>query len=146
MTVACEGFTKLNGSAYRITDDAYSWSDARTQCARYPGGYLATFETAAESTALVAAFPLPASLWTGVEQRVQGSTGVGGGWNNRKGDARTAIPSGFPWKSGEPNDGNGFYYEDGDEDYAKVGADGKFDDASGAEQNRGLCECAAPAA
>jgi hypothetical protein len=142
--VVCEGFTEVGASYYLVTDDAISWNDSVARCGTYPGGYLATFETATEATELIAGLPLPSSVWTGVEQRVQGNTRVAEGWANRRGSARTALPGGFPWKTGEPNDGNGFYFEDNDENMAKLNPDGKFDDTNANQLNRALCECAPP--
>lgn len=143
--VVCEGYTKVGASYYLLATDALrTRPDAATYCSGRPKpGHLATFETIAEIAEVHAAFPgRTASAWTGVVQLKNGGARTFEDWKNLV--AARSIPSGFPWSQGEPNDGNGYYFEDGDEDFADLRSDGKFDDASGSRGNHVLCECDPP--
>lgn len=145
--VVCGGYTKVGASYYLLaTDRTRTHAEAGAYCASRPvPGHLATFDTLAKIDAVHAAFPgRTASAWTGVVQLTDRRSGVSQDWHNLV--ANRSIPQNFPWLSGEPNDGNGYYYEDGDEDFADLRADGKFDDAGASRGNHVLCECDPPAA
>jgi hypothetical protein len=143
-TLECEDFIEIEGSRYIIIPQALSWPDADARCKQIEGAHLATFESAEEVTAVVTGIPVGVDVWTGVTQ-APGFFGFGGqtsGWANlqRNGD-RVALPSGFPWRSGEPNDGNGAYFEDNAQNHADLGADAKFDDSNRSDTKQVLCEC-----
>lgn len=143
--VVCEGYTKVGASYYFLATDALrSHADAVVYCTqRAVPGHLATFETVAEIDAVHAAFPSRTlSAWTGVVQLKSGGARANEDWKNLV--VSRAIPPGFPWSQGEPNDGSGYYYENGDEDFADLRSDGKFDDAPGTRGNHVLCECDPP--
>lgn len=139
--VVCPGFTKIGASYYYRGTTSETWQQAQTECGQLVSGKsrLATFETAAEPTAVAAALQSTGSLWTGVVQKTKFGDGVRDSWVNLV--AGASLPSGFPWARDEPNDGNGFYFEDGDEDYAVLLADGKLDDAAPSRPSPALCEC-----
>lgn len=142
--VVCEGYMKVGTSYYLLATDALrTRAAASTYCSSRPvPGHLATFETVAEIDAVHAAFPdRTASAWTGVVQIKSGRSRVDEDWKNLVADK--AVPAGFPWNAGEPNDGT-FLGENGDEDFADLRSDGKFDDASGSRGNHVLCECDPP--
>lgn len=144
MPAVCEGYTKVGASYYLLaTDASRTRTEAATFCSGRPTpGHLATFETIAEIDAVHAAFPgRTASAWTGVVQIKSGRSRVDEDWKNLV--ANKAIPASFPWNPGEPNDGT-FFGENGDEDFADLRSDGKFDDAPGSRGNHVLCECDPP--
>ncbi|MBK7539545.1 MAG: C-type lectin domain-containing protein [Myxococcales bacterium] len=120
-----------------------TWDAARTRCGQFPNvttSHLATFETVEEVSLVNSTLKNNASMWTGVEQRRQRFSPPNAGWVNQV--AAKPIPAGFPWRAGEPNDGAG--YENGEEDVADLGADGRFDDAPKNRLNLVLCECEPP--
>lgn len=143
-TLECEDFIEIEESRYLIIPVALSWQDADARCKQIEDAHLATFESAEEVARVVTGIPVGVDVWTGVTQN-PGFFGLGGqtsGWANlqRNGD-RVALPSGFPWRSGEPNDGNGAYFEDNAQNHADLGADGKFDDSNRSDTKQALCEC-----
>ncbi len=144
--VVCEGYTKVEAKYYLLaTDMPRTRTAAVAYCAsRAVPGHLATFDTLAEITAVHTAFPgRTASAWTGVVQLTGRRSGVNDDWHNLV--ATRSIPANFPWLTGEPNDGSGFYNENGQEDFADLRSDGKFDDAPDSRTNHVFCECDPPA-
>ena len=136
---SCSEFKEIEGGRYFVYTTAVKKSDALAKCASIPGAHLATFESTEEVTDVVAGYPIQAKVWTGVRQEPPLFGGVRSGWANQIGTTRTSLPSGFPWRAGEPNDRNNF--EDSGENEADLGPDGKFDDAHHSRLNQVLCEC-----
>lgn len=146
--VACPGFTKVGASYYAISQTKVTRTEAVTYCSQRPSvttAHLVTFEALAEIGPVKDAFAAQLAggpAWTGVAQIKSGRARTNESWMNLV--AGKPIPASFPWLDGEPNDGSGFYNENGQEDYAELRASGEFDDGPSARQNYALCECEPP--
>lgn len=138
----CPGFTLIGASRYLISTDSLTWSNAEARCASYANAHLATLVSAAEALLVVQTLQSPGSLWTGLEQRKKPRDNVGEGWVNIP--SAMAMNGPIPWDGSEPNDGSGFYVENGEEDVAELRPNGRFNDNRKQVANRALCECDAP--
>lgn len=147
--LTCQDFKVIGASRYLLVEQPLNRADAETRCKTVaPGAYLATFETTQEVEDVVGGLPLPMTMkvWTGLAQ-TRNASGVASAWANQIGTTRTGLPSGFPWRGGEPNDRDGglFKIENNEENFADLGGDKRFDDADAARTLPPLCECVLPA-
>lgn len=140
-SMTCADFQEIEGARYHLFPEQVNKGSAIARCNSISGAHLATFESLTEITNVIEDYPITVRVWTGIKQAPQFGSGVRDRWANQIGTARTDLPANFPWKAGEPNDGNGFYYEDSAENECILEPDGKFDDAHHSRLAQALCEC-----
>jgi hypothetical protein len=141
---ACAEFIEIEGSRYSVLPVTLPWSEARERCKQIPRAHLATFESAEEAGRVASGIPVGVDVWTAVVQSptFYGFGGQTSGWANLKpDDEREDLPDSFPWRSGEPNDGNSVPFEDNAENHGVLRPDGLFDDANRGGAKPPLCEC-----
>ncbi len=141
-TLTCADFKEIEGARYRLFPEVVDKASATARCNSISGAHLVTFETLEEITKVVEDYPIEVKVWTAIKQDPRFGSGPGDRWANQVGATRTDLPANFPWKSGEPNDGNGFYFEDNAENEGALDRDGKFDDVHHSNNKyQTLCEC-----